>query len=77
MLDVDTQFTAVLAAPQEHEPVVVVGDSNGCPRFLDADVFVAGGIADRFDHRLRRADYSGGRCATSTEPTIDHIYVFT
>ena len=50
MLDVNTQLTAVLAALQEHEPVVVVGDSHGRPRFVDADVFVAGGIDGAGSH---------------------------
>jgi hypothetical protein len=42
MLHVDTQLTAVLAVLQEHEPVVVAGDSHGFPRSVDAVVFVAG-----------------------------------
>jgi len=78
MLDVDTQFTAVLAAPQDTRARlswlailmdVLVSSMRMC--------LVAGGIADRLIIASGGAGYSGGRCATRLSPTIDHICVFS
>jgi len=77
MLDVDTQFTAVLARCRNTSRLswlailmdVLVSSMRMCllPGALLTALIIASGALTT----------AVARCATSTEPTIDHICVFT